>query len=55
MVWQELQAVVLMLCRVAFHLAGYNVALNLDNSMAKTLLCYIGHTAFLVFPDWPVA
>ena len=36
---QELQAIDLMLCRMAFHLSGKVVALHLDNSTAKAYLC----------------
>ena len=41
---QELQAVSMMLCRMAFHLSGKVVALHLDNSMAKAYLCNQGCT-----------
>ena len=37
--FQELQAVAMMLCRMAFHLSGNVVALDLDTSMAKAYLC----------------
>ena len=36
---QELQAVTVMLCRMAFCLSGMVVALHLDNSTAKVYLC----------------
>ena len=36
---QELQAVAIMLCRMAFCLSGKVVALHLDNSTAKVCLC----------------
>ena len=36
---QELQAVAMMLCRMAFHLSDKVVALHLDNSTAKTYMC----------------
>ena len=36
---QELQAVAVMLCRMAFYLSGKVVALHLDNSTAKAYLC----------------
>ena len=36
---QELQAVAMMLCRMAFDLSGKVVALHLDNSTAKAYLC----------------
>ena len=36
---QELQAVAIMLCRMAFCLSGKVVALHLDNSTAKAYLC----------------
>ena len=41
---QELQAVDIMLCRMAFHLSGNVVALHLDNSTAKAYLCNQGGT-----------
>ena len=41
---QELQAVAVMLCRMAFHLYGKVVALQLDNSTAKAYLCNQGGT-----------
>ena len=41
---QELQAVAVMLCKMAFHLAGKVVALHLDNSTAKAYLCNQGGT-----------
>ena len=46
---QELQAVVMMLCRIVFCLSGKVVALHLDNSTAKAYLCNQGGTvsAFL--------
>ena len=36
---QELQAIAMMLHRMAFHLSGNVVALHLDNSTAKAYLC----------------
>ena len=39
---QKLQAVAMMLHRMAFHLSGKVVALHLDNSMAKAYLCNQG-------------
>ena len=36
---QELQAIAMMLCRMAFCLSGKVVALHLDNSTAKSYLC----------------
>ena len=36
---QELQAIAMMLCRMAFHLSGKVVALYLDNSTAMAYLC----------------
>ena len=39
---QELQAVAIMLHRMAFHLSGKVVALHLDNSTAKAYLCNQG-------------
>ena len=36
---QELQAIAMMLCRMAFHLSGKVVALHLDNRTAKAYLC----------------
>ena len=41
---QELQAVSIMLRRMAFHLSGKVVALHLDNSTAKAYLCNQGGT-----------
>ena len=41
---QELQAIALMLHRMAFHLSGKVVALHLDNSTAKAYLCNEGGT-----------
>ena len=41
---QELQAVAIMLRRMAFHLSGKVVALHLDNSTAKAYLCNQGGT-----------
>ena len=41
---QELQAVAVMLCRMAFCLSGKVVALHLDNSTAKAYLCNQGGT-----------
>ena len=41
---QELQAVAIMLCRMAFCLSGKVVVLHLDNSTAKTYLCNQGGT-----------
>ena len=44
---QELQAVAVMLHRMAFCLSGKVVALHLDNSTAKAYLCNQGGTVFL--------
>ena len=41
---QELQAVAIMLRRMAFHLSGKVVAWHLDNSIAKAYLCDQGGT-----------
>ena len=41
---QELHAVAVMLCRMAFHLSGKVVALHLDNSTARAYLCNQGGT-----------
>ena len=41
---QELQAVAIILCRMAFYLSGKVVALYLDNSTAKAYLCNQGGT-----------
>ena len=41
---QELQAVAMMLCRMAFCLSGKVVVLHLDNSTAKAYLCNQGGT-----------
>ena len=43
---QELQAVELMLYKMAFQLSGKVIALYLDNSTAKAYLCNQGGTAF---------
>ena len=48
---QDLQAITMMLCRMAFHLSGK--ALHLDNSTAKGYLCNHGGTCLLFFLDWP--
>ena len=45
---QELQAVVMMLCRMAFHLPGMVAALHLDKSAAKAYLCNQGGTVSLI-------
>ena len=41
---QELQAVAMMLCRIAFCLSGKVVVLHLDNNTAKAYLCNQGGT-----------
>ena len=41
---QELQAIAMMLCRMAFCLSGKVVALHLDNNTAKAYLCNQGGT-----------
>ena len=41
---QELQAVAMMLHRMALHLSGKVVVLHLDNSMVKAYLCNQGST-----------
>ena len=41
---QKLQAVAMMLCRMAFHLCGKVVVLHFYNSMAKVYLCNQGGT-----------
>ena len=43
---QELQAIAMMLCRMAFCLSGKVVALHLENSTAKAYLCNQGSTVF---------
>ena len=43
---QGLQAVAMILCRMAFYLSGKVVALHLDNSTAKAYLCNQGDTVF---------
>ena len=43
-VLQELQAVAIMLCRMAFCLSGKVVSLHLDNSTTKAYLCNQGGT-----------
>ena len=50
---QELQAVAMMLHRMAFHLSGKAVALHLGNSMANAYLCNQGGKSLLYFPGWP--
>ena len=52
-VLQELQAVTMMLQRMAFNISGKVVALHLHNSTAKAYLCNHGGTVSLFFPDWP--
>ena len=47
---QELQAVAVMLHRMAFHLSGKVVALHLDNSTAKAYLCNQGGTVSPFLP-----
>ena len=44
---QELQAVALMLCRMAFQLLGKVVALQPENSTTKAYLCNQGGTVLL--------
>ena len=51
-VLQELQAVAIMLCRMAFHLSGKVVALHLDNSTAKAYVIKVVQ-CLLFFPGWP--
>ena len=41
---QELQAIVVMLCRMVLHLSGKVASLHLDNSTAKAYLCNQGGT-----------
>ena len=41
---QELQAIVMMLHRMAFHISGKVIALHLDNSIVKAYLCNQGGT-----------
>ena len=48
---QKLQAVAMMLHRMAFHLSGMVIALHLDNSMTKAYLYKQG--CLLFFPGWP--
>ena len=50
---QELQAVAVMLCRMACCLSGKVVALHLDNSTAKAYLCNQGGTVSPFLPGWP--
>ena len=49
---QELQAIAMMLCRVAFCLSGKVVTLHLDNSIAKGYLCNQVVQCLLFFPGW---
>ena len=44
---QEMHTVVLMLCRLAFHLSGKVVALHLDSSLASAYLYSQGDTMSL--------
>ena len=46
---QDLQAVVLMLYRLAFHLSGKEVALHLDNTTSKAYSCYQSGMVSLFF------
>ena len=50
---QELQAVVMMLHRLAFQLPGRVVVLHLDNSTVKAYLCNQGGTVSPFSLDWP--
>ena len=50
---QELKAIAMMLCRMAFHLSGKMVALHLDNSTAEACLCNQGGTVSPFLPGWP--
>ena len=50
---QELQAVAVMLHRMAFHLSGRVVALHLDNSTAKAYCVIKVVQCLLFFPGWP--
>ena len=50
---QELQAIAMMLCRMAFCISGKVVALHLDNSTTKAYLCNQGGTVSHFFPGWP--
>ena len=47
---QELPAVAMILCRMAFHLPGKVVALHLENSMGTAYLCNQGVQCLLFFP-----
>ena len=47
---QELQAVAVMLCIMAFWFSGNVVALHLDNSTIKSYLCNQGGTVTFLFP-----
>ena len=51
--FQELQAIAMMLCRMAFHLSGKEVALHLDNNIARAYLCNQGGTVSTFLPGWP--
>ena len=53
---QELQAVAMMLCRLAFHLLGYVVALVCWITTLQKLICVIKvlqYLLFFLFPGWP--
>ena len=54
--FQELQAVALMLCKMAFWVSGIVVALHLNNSTAKAYSCNKGHTASTILSSlaWQV-
>ena len=43
----ELQAVLFMLCKMAFQLSGMAITLHLDNSSAKAYFCTQGGTVHL--------
>ena len=51
--WLELQAVAMILHRMAFQLSGKVVALHLDNSISKLYFVIKVVRYFLFFPDWP--
>ena len=50
---QQLQAIAMMLHRMAFHISGKVVALYLDNSTAKASLIIKMVHCLLFFPGWP--
>ena len=52
--WKELQAVALVLLRIAFCLACMVVGLHLDKSIAKAYLYNQGGTVSTILTGWPM-